>query len=732
MRQQDPLPRKPKQPQPPAVPFDPNNPSTWPQATPSNLAELQAKAGYKPLTGKSTGSPVQPDTNMYNAGTMDVLRGAGNAFVKAGDFLIKTPLQSINRTASGQNLQTLVDPKSTATQRINAVGEDALNVLSFIPAFRAGGAVDDVVRYSDEGMAAAKQAYTNFRNRKTPPIPEFKLSPIQSERVRRIVNVQNADKQQLSDLMMSMTGTKPYRKEWFESIDPGKIRLWHTNRQGLPLPPKLSPMSEVARDPVRRGTGATQAFSQGLYNTNAGDMSLTYLDQLPTETMEAFPGSIIPDNMLDRFLNVPASRVDDMYGASKYPQIQQLIQKMQVDDFRNQMVGLDDLANNIPWTKNSRYKNVDFGNKTIRQVLEEADSQEAAMDIINDSLRPIVYKPKSGVERVSFKYPIIKDVDANLTKSAVVSPDTGMYLYGNHSFGQQMPFSDDFYAQIRPMAEEFSAKELAKMKSKGYGEEYIQEAMRDMYVNNPFERVLANEWYNPNFTVHRQRVGGQNYWDLDVERGPLGDIQKLGGLKAIDINSANPETFNELANNIREFVRTSYPQHSQSPALNDIINQIKNLSSAERRTRDFYDLQNRLDNLLGGFEAGQRTSLMGPELTPKEQMWQYLADKGYGVLPHTGGQITNAAETHLATNILKPELMPPSIYVPDEMRRVEDILNKISRSNAMQYRATASKGTGREYSEAMFKAALDRVRSGTARTGGQLIASSNLQRIGGY
>ena len=132
----------------PPKPFDPKDPSTWPKLDPKRLAELQAKAGYKPLTGKKpTGTPVQPDTNMYNAGTMDVLRGAGNALIKAGDFVFKEPAKSAMRTLSTQNIQTALNPRSTATQRINAIGEDLMNVASFLPGAKAGlNFADDALR----------------------------------------------------------------------------------------------------------------------------------------------------------------------------------------------------------------------------------------------------------------------------------------------------------------------------------------------------------------------------------------------------------------------------------------------------------------------------------------------------------------------------------------------------------------------------------------------------------
>ena len=130
-------------PQQPTKPFDPKDPSTWPKLSTRQYAERAAAAGYSPLTGKATGTPVQPDTNMYNAGTMDVLRGAGNALIKAGDFVFKEPAKSIGRTLSTQNIQTALNPRSTATQRINAIGEDALNIIGLAPGIGRGAAMAD-------------------------------------------------------------------------------------------------------------------------------------------------------------------------------------------------------------------------------------------------------------------------------------------------------------------------------------------------------------------------------------------------------------------------------------------------------------------------------------------------------------------------------------------------------------------------------------------------------------
>lgn len=163
-------------------PFDPKDPSTWPKLNPKQLAEMQAKAGYKPLTGKKpTGTPVQPDTNMYNAGLGDVLRGAGNAFVKAGDFLIKEPAKSIGRTLSTQNIQTALNPRSTATQRINAVGEDAMNVASFLPGARAG------LNFADnalQNLALRK----SIRNASVPEIYDYGIHISENPKIKNFIN----------------------------------------------------------------------------------------------------------------------------------------------------------------------------------------------------------------------------------------------------------------------------------------------------------------------------------------------------------------------------------------------------------------------------------------------------------------------------------------------------------------------------------------------------------------
>jgi hypothetical protein len=87
----------------------------------------------------------------------DWAKGLGQA---ANENLI----QPVYRTASGQNFRTLVAPSSTLNQRINAVGEDALNIVSLVPGVGAAA----------KGLASARAAKTlNRAAASTPELFEY-------------------------------------------------------------------------------------------------------------------------------------------------------------------------------------------------------------------------------------------------------------------------------------------------------------------------------------------------------------------------------------------------------------------------------------------------------------------------------------------------------------------------------------------------------------------------------
>lgn len=87
------------------------------------------------------------------------LKGVANA---ANENL----LQPAIRTATGQNIRTAVAPSSTINQRINAVGEDALNLLSLIP--MAGPAARASVAAERGAARALATARARAANKLTP------------------------------------------------------------------------------------------------------------------------------------------------------------------------------------------------------------------------------------------------------------------------------------------------------------------------------------------------------------------------------------------------------------------------------------------------------------------------------------------------------------------------------------------------------------------------------------
>lgn len=803
MRQQDPLPRKPKQPQSPAVPFDPNNPSTWPKATPSNLAELQAKAGYRPLTGKKPATTpwykVNPFSdenrrydlsgkNMYNASGTDALKFASNLITGAADLLIDEPVKSLGRTLSTQNIQTAINPKSTATERINAVGEDVLNLFSIIPAGRAAvegaGPIKQGVKNYLTSLAE-KRAAAKAGNTWTPfLLPYEEASP-------RLAAARLQEAQAAHDLEVLKDAAKPRpgviespgmtqynarRPQWDELIPEGYERFWHTNPKGEALPPKLQSMEEAARLSGRRGTGATQAFSGGIYNTNAGDMSLTYLDETGAPiVMDRFPSSVLPKRFVDDLM--PGYGIYDrpwmgvsrnFYGEDvNFPQIAEEIRGIQLDDFKNQFVGLNSSANSIPFRAGSPFKGQDFGNMTVKELLDSAATKEEALAIINDSTRPIVfefspsqsfgqmtrrmgnrnldYRTREAMlnQEVRFKHPIVRGPKGSYSKTAVLGPDSSLYLAPWNNFSPaEMPFSEGYYQKIEGLSAKWKADAIKRTQDmfakQGLTPDQIARRMDQSFFQyldetNPYT-YFQNRELQPKFQMGMRNFGGQNYWDLPVVRDANDVIQSIAGLKAMDIRTAggSKEMFENLANEWRDFISTNYPELSNNQGINNQLKALRDLHTSKAKTKGYFQVQNELDNLIKEFnrQKGMEFDPFGG-LTPKEQFYEHLNNKGYGVIPHTGGEITGGDVAHLALNFLKPELLPPSTYVPGTVN-FDDALARLARARAQQTRMVKSTMDSAPYSEAMHKAALDKFRGRAVKTGGQLVASSNLQRIGGY
>jgi hypothetical protein len=298
----------------------------------------------------------------------------------------------------------------------------------------------------------------------------------------------------------------------------------------------------------------------------------------------------------------------------------------------------------------------------------------------------------------------------------MLSPDTGLYLHGREAINATQPFSPEYYARLRELADESWAAALQDVKSRfpdlsdseqiALAKSFATNA--DANANNVYASFAQNP-AKPSFRRSMRNFPGQNYWDLPIKRNERGVIESIGDFRAIDIDSADQETFDALADNIDAFLRQEY-SNQYTPYLEDLVNQIRRLPNSETRTLDYSRLQNEIDNSLKNFDVDYNQ-----ELTPKERMYEYIQEQGYGVIPHSGGQVTGG-QPHLAINILKPDQLPPSQYLEGGMSNYEELLGSIARQKAIQLREVMSQGTGRELTgylaqERMNKRLMDAARA---------------------
>jgi len=722
----------------------------------------QAEANYRAYYDKRV--PVKTIAP-YMGG--DVYSDSVGQMIKfAGDNLIKYPLQSFGRTASLQNADTALNPFSGAStsERLMALGEDAINIASVIPGVRTAAQSSAPLKQAGKnffsGLAASRAARAQARSGWTPPLMQpFEYAPPRLEGITREAREAAGDLALLQQQSMvkpgieygaSATGvTGMNRPEWIEKLPEGFQRFWHTNPQGASLPSKLSSMKEAARLRGRRGSGATQAFSGGIYNTDSGAMSLTYLDDMGNPVIrDRFPSSVLPKNFVDDLM--PGYGVYDkpwmrngssgsVYGEQiPYREIGEEIRKAQLDDFRNQFVGLNSRASNIPFRTDSPYYGQDFGDMTVKELLDSVATKEEALAIINDSIRPIVFEqnPQNAFEsmlkkfgnrnvdygmkeaalnqEIRFKHPVVRGAKGSYSKTAVVDPNSGLYLSPNNNFRPaEMPFSEGYYQQIDNLSAQWKADTIKRIQDQMKGwkntPEQIALHMDDAFFQyldevNPYN-YFKNRDLQPKFQMGTPNVGGQNYWDLPVVKDSDGVIQSVGDLKAMDIRTAggSKEMFENLADEWKDFIYQNYPQLSNDQGVNTQLDALRNLHTSSAKTKGYHNIQNELSALLAqaNSEAGIATDIFG-DLTPKEQFYDYLTDSGYGVIPHTGGEIMGGDVQHLSLNVLKPELLPPSSYVSPGVN-FDEHLSRLARARAMQMRYAKSNSTGREFGDFLNK-----------------------------
>jgi hypothetical protein len=741
--------------------------------------EIVTPAWLEALTNRKVAAtpqaPARPNPGMgrmvdggrygtYNSNKWGGLYGTLVDVARVGDFLIRDPAESLWRTAKGENVNTAFNPNSGAslTERIGAFGEDALNIASAIPAM---GAVDDLARAAGPAVknfqtslaakraaraeaAKAAQGWTSLR------MQPYEYAPPRLEAIRREIGEAGADLSMAQqDSFVRPGNTVSYtrsvdRPEWKQNLPEGVKRFWHTNQQGGRLPEKLASMLEASRMPGRRGSGATQAFSGGPYATDSGKMSLTYFDDvLEAIAKNSYPSSVMPENFVDQLF--PGYGIYDQAFTSpsnlpsgmSYSDIGREIRELQLNDFKNQYVGLNARANSIPFNSNSPYYGQDFGNMTVKELLDSVDTPEEARAIIQDSLRPIVFKrdPESAVNRlnqklgdkqystsydkkeamlneeITFRHPVVKGPQGTYTKNAVVDPYSGLYLSGDNLIPETMPFSQGYFNQLDNLAAQYKVQKINEhrdmLRRFGRTPDEIEQAFTPDFFDsidkdNPYLYV-KNQGLDPKFQMGTTNVGGQNYWDLPITQNADGSIEFVGDLKAIDIRTSggSKETFENLANEWKDFIYQNYPGLANDQAVNNLLAQLKDLYKSSSKTKGYFHVQNDLTGLINQEAMNLRGTAFHPDndLMPKEEFYDFLANRGYGVIPHTGGEIMSGDVQHLAMNFLKPEALPSSEYVAGAGTAFSDPLARLARARAMQTRYAKSNSTGREFGDFLNK-----------------------------
>jgi hypothetical protein len=358
------------QPTPPK-PFDPRDPSTWNWNTSPQPTEAVGKVGYVvPKTNVRPAWSNDPDYKSAIAGQTPIrpltaqeraIRDAYEAYNEArnrrviGDDIgaapgilldlayrhgIKYPAESMQRTVTGTNAASYLDPRGglRAGERLAGIGEDVLNIASIVPFARAGVAAleaplmaramtrgiaqgeaadlalrqqwkayDDALagyraresawRSSPEGMAAeakfkaAHEARHGNKGPFPPRPPVMYTEEVSPKRPAQPRPVNRPSRSELYDL------AKQQRDAAYENLDlpvlssrmpeppppsdhENTVRVWHTSPQGQRLPSSLNPISAYANDGTffaeRRGSPQGNLLSSGLYTTESQAISGSY------------------------------------------------------------------------------------------------------------------------------------------------------------------------------------------------------------------------------------------------------------------------------------------------------------------------------------------------------------------------------------------------------------------------------------------------------------------------
>jgi hypothetical protein len=741
------------------------DPRSWAQATPQQVAQMQADKGYSVSEYEEPSwwnkkVPDQIGVNLNNATGTDLLWWAGKGIDKAGDFLIKEPAKSFARTLSTKNIQTAINPKSTLTQRINAVGEDAINIASIIPSARTAlsaleqAAMGRFLKRLPAVQAEQRAAWSAYDTavkeayEEAAKLPPQQLIGIGGKPGPRAPQTPPRDIQtklnQLKPDFPRPPAAKPSRYElarqkadelrWGVARDlgaqfeaqapdippvagPDIYRGWHTNYDGRPLPSELNPWEDyigVEAAAERRG-GSPQGnmLSSGLYQTDARPTSGSYaIYKQIREAMGYKPtGSYLPMERtyaqygLDDFvnLNTPISQIDEFKGL-----------------MQNTVSNPYGLHSNHPFfarerTRLSSYPSVPGSSSRVISA-EDLDVSKwnfggknpeeiTILDLLNaapneDTARAVIMslkKPVAATGTTRLRYPLFRNPGDIPSKVAYGSEDMPSMLIESGGPIMYRIGDNEFNT--------FSAtpRPYRSAQDRGFGTTLFPD-------NAPFSGEITAKGYP-----------GQNYFDLPMKRNPLtGSIEEVGGMKALDVERISLEQRNEIADATKNWLESLgiNEQRIENEDLRDVL--VDLLDRIQRPNQD------PRFNFVGFRQSQDDIAYLVHELTGsrfgKDQWYKMLKDDlGYEAIPHGGGMVAggSATPTHQAIVFNAPEKLPPSTYVPEVFPRNSNEITAERMNEYLKQLATArmlqpGKRMTRDFSGRMNKQLLNAAKFASA------------------
>jgi hypothetical protein len=585
----------------------------------------------------------------------------------------KNLIQPVYRTASGTNLRTALSPSSTLNQRINAVGEDALNVIGLIPgagpAARASVAAEQAgarVLGRAKGIKPAAQTIGN------------KPSPYVTQKIQQATTAQQ---EALEKAKGALSGNRPEYD--FDRDD--FIRLWHTGMQGEQLPFPLKSVEDASNLPTRRGGGgSTNLLDGGLYTTDSGTTSASYAKDIKIP-----PPHHLPTGLRDKVVDLQGVQTDFMYDAEEVARQSNMYSM----DLLDSAVSIDDVIPN----KNA----FETRSQIPPSLIKAYDSSTTYRDFLN-AVPPELYDDALKQIGVPLKFvsdePTILNMNTRTgMQNLYADSDNPLYFISNEPttvFGprlQQISINkrqDPIRGYMQQIEEQEALLKAAQRLYFKKIEVNPGSALNTKYAQDHLALVAGTEkriaqlqdWIkhyqqpSPN-DVYKVSPGftgtpGQNYFDLPIERSlyfppgqnsPRQNITSINNLPAFDIGEITPQQKESLRTALQKYLSS----YSVEPEDIDIaLEQIDNLGLLSRGDLAANNLVNFRGAMSNSWNAVENMRPLTETVDDKEKLYEFLKNElNYASMPHPGGATTKNTP-HQAVVFSRPELLPQGRYLP--------------------------------------------------------------------